>query len=987
MSCFGAVESAKRVTAGLLVIVALAAGACASGTPGPVEECGDGLVVGAEECDDGNLDNGDGCDELCAVEAGYTCDDAEPSACGPLCGDDLVVGVEACDGSNLNGASCESLELGGGALACDGTCQLDTSGCQAFTCGNGVADGAEECDGADTGGETCEHLGYDGGTLACTVECLFDRSACLLFSCGDGLVEGMEACDDGNTAAGDGCSSNCSVEEGWECVGQPSVCAELCGNNAQDPGEQCDGADLDGQTCESLGQGYVGGTLACGADCTFNTAQCELPTCGNGVLDAGEQCDGILLNGAQCNTVGGYIGGTLLCLPSCSFDLSGCIPISCGDGIVSPGEACDDGNQVGGDGCNILCNVESGWDCSGEPSQCTPFCGNNQLDPGEQCDGAFLGGQTCQGLGYDLGTLACSAGCTYNTSGCSTFSCGDGMVTGLEQCDGANLNGQTCQTVGSYVGGTLLCLPSCAFNLSGCIPIQCGDGILSAGEQCDDGDTTNGDGCNAACQVESGWSCAGEPSNCTLLCGNSQLDAGEQCDGALLGGQTCVGLGYVGGTLLCTAGCTYNVSSCIAPACGDGIISAGEGCDDNNTGSGDGCNAACQVEGGWSCSGAPSICTLLCGNATWDPGEACDGGDLHGETCQTQGYAGGPLSCNANCTFNTGACLASVCPNGIREGAEECDGSDFGGLDCTDFGFSTGSLSCTGGCTIDTGGCANCPPTLTSAFSETFATPSSSSWTTGTDAAVSSSIWSAYTLPNHGVRIYNGLLEITNDVSGSPVHGQGYAYVKTDGAGSEYDNGLYDATLANNTGLEVVWSFNMRRDDPDTTDGGFSCTSVSSQNAITVGLAYVLASSSAAGLNASTSTCNASATADGYAVVMGGSSGSVRLVRFENGLRNGAITNIVSSGGFSPDRYFSVRVTYNADTNLWRLEARSDGTSSFSNPATGTYGFTGTGTDSAYVNTPLEYSGPYFQTGCTGLCSETYLARFDNVNVGVRCAP
>jgi len=89
----------------------------------------------------------------------------------------------------------------------------------------------------------------------------------------------MEACDDGNATAGDGCSSNCSVEAGWECVGQPSVCVELCGNTVRDTGEQCDGADLGGQTCDSLGQGYVGGTLSCTASCTYDTSSCTADLC------------------------------------------------------------------------------------------------------------------------------------------------------------------------------------------------------------------------------------------------------------------------------------------------------------------------------------------------------------------------------------------------------------------------------------------------------------------------------------------------------------------------------------------------------------------------------------------------------------------------------------------------------------------------------------------------------------------------------------
>ncbi len=35
--------------------------------------------------------------------------------------------------------------------------------------------------------------------------------------------------------------------------------------------------------------------------------------------------------------------------------------------------------------------------------------------------------------------------------------------------------------------------------------------------------------------------------------------------------------------------------------CGDGVIDAGEGCDDVNTATGDGCDASCQVEPGWQC--------------------------------------------------------------------------------------------------------------------------------------------------------------------------------------------------------------------------------------------------------------------------------------------------------------------------------------------------------------------------------------------------
>ena len=43
----------------------------------------------------------------------------------------------------------------------------------------------------------------------------------------------------------------------------------------------------------------------------------------------------------------------------------------------------------------------------------------------------------------------------------------------------------------------------------------CGNGIVEGLEECDDGDTIGGNGCNARCRVEPGWSCKGNPSVCS----------------------------------------------------------------------------------------------------------------------------------------------------------------------------------------------------------------------------------------------------------------------------------------------------------------------------------------------------------------------------------------------------------------------------------------------------------------------------------------
>ncbi|MFH2006136.1 MAG: DUF4215 domain-containing protein [bacterium] len=573
-----------------LTLVSLAASAfgagCATGKGPQAAECGDGLLdVDTEICDDGNLLPGDGCDASCIAETGYSCVGDAPTVCTPNCGDGLVVAGENCDGADLSGQTCETLDLGAGSLACGPTCAFDSSGCSASLCGNGALDPMEQCEGTDLGGMSCFDLQYDEGTLACTNQCVFDTTGCFLASCGNGVIEGIEECDDGDTDAGDGCGPNCAVEQGWTCAGAPSQCAQLCGNGAIDAGEQCDGADLGGYTCPSVDSAYVGGTLGCLVTCRFDTSLCETPTCGNGAIDAGEQCDGVLLNGQTCQTVGAYIGGTLYCSPTCAFNVNSCVPLVCGDGIVSAGEACDDGNTTTGDGCNALCQVESGWECSGSPSSCSRLCGNALLDPGEVCDGPLLGGETCVTLGYDAGTLACSSSCSFDLSGCYMYVCGNSTVEPGEECDGSNLNGASCLSLG-FTGGALACTGNCTYNTGGCTSISCGDSVCNGSEtscSCpgDCGDTC-GDGC-----------CTGsEASTCPLDCGG--------CPGLDYGG-TCYYLVDLEETSKASA-----ISQCSALGAGWGLCTSTQLC-----------QSAVYTylsAGGCACSGGSTACNCLYAN-------------------------------------------------------------------------------------------------------------------------------------------------------------------------------------------------------------------------------------------------------------------------------------------------------------------------------------------------------------------------------------
>ena len=89
----------------------------------------------------------------------------------------------------------------------------------------------------------------------------------------------------------------------------------------------------------------------------------------------------------------------------------------------------------------------------------------------------------------------------------------------------------------------------------------------------------------------------------------------------------------------------YFSNNSVNAICGNGIIEAGEACDDGNLVNGDGCENNCTLTG------------AICGNGIIEAGEACDDGNLvNGDGCEN------------NCTL-TGA----ICGNGIIEAGETCD--------------------------------------------------------------------------------------------------------------------------------------------------------------------------------------------------------------------------------------------------------------------------------------------------------------------------
>jgi fibro-slime domain-containing protein len=217
-------------------------------------------------------------------------------------------------------------------------------------------------------------------------------------------------------------------------------------------------------------------------------------TCGNGQLEALEECD-------DGNTTSGEG-----CTSECRIETDWACPtpgapckstVVCGDGRISGNETCDDRNTTDGDGCSANCGkVEDGWACPAPGIRCQPKCGDGVLTGWEQCDD-----------GKTEANDGCSAGCKVETGfacpkagePCHATVCGDDKKEGAESCDDGNtVPGDGC---------TMECKvePTCVGS-EGCTS-PCGDGLKLPEEGCDDGNRSSGDGCSSDCKLEANWTC------------------------------------------------------------------------------------------------------------------------------------------------------------------------------------------------------------------------------------------------------------------------------------------------------------------------------------------------------------------------------------------------------------------------------------------------------------------------------------------------
>ena len=83
---------------------------------------------------------------------------------------------------------------------------------------------------------------------------------------------------------------------------------------------------------------------------------------------------------------------------------------------------------------------------------------------------------------------------------------------------------------------------------------------------------------------------------------------------------------------------------------------------------------------------------IACGNGLREGTELCDPPDLGGETCQSQGWGAGTLSCNTTCDgfdfSECNACGNSICETGVGENCLNCP------LDCNGDQQGGGQFCC-----------------------------------------------------------------------------------------------------------------------------------------------------------------------------------------------------------------------------------------------------------------------------------------------------
>jgi len=184
---------------------------------------------------------------------------------------------------------------------------------------------------------------------------------------------------------------------------------------------------------------------------------------------------------------------------------------------------------------------------------------------------------------------------------------------------------------------------------------------------------------------------------------------------------------------------TRTLADCLAPQCGDGVVDAGEECDDGNNRQGDCCSAFCEqlssgtacedgqfctvddtCDGDGRCVGAGDPCEQPdgdsnCAESCNEESNACDAPDPDASACDDGVYCNGSDLCaSGECSWHSGSPCSGPdddtdCRESCDEATHDCNAPDEAGAPCNDGRFCTSGETCNAAGVCE-GGSATCYP-------------------------------------------------------------------------------------------------------------------------------------------------------------------------------------------------------------------------------------------------------------------------------------